>query len=283
MKVIKITTQAELDALPESFDEFTVIEIRSKERISVVARGNSSVVARENSSVAAWGNSSVVARGNSSVAAWENSSVVARGNSSVVARENSSVAAWENSSVVAWENSSVVARGNVAIRLYSAAAITLFAFSACWICRPNDCTPKKKSKTATIIEVVEEPGVDGWLDREGIEKQDATVTLFKRVSKDWQTQEGCANETTWTIGAEMLVPNWDPSIECGPGKFHACGRPYFCDEFRSRLDDRYIAIEVKVEDLYVHNCPDYPHKVAFRAGRVLHECDRFGKKLEVLP
>src|SRR5581483_2393843 len=85
--MITITTQAELDALPDSFAEYTRIYIKSEERIVVrKARGNSSVVA--------WGNSSVVAR--------ENSSVEARGNSSVVARENSSVVAWENSSVVAW-------------------------------------------------------------------------------------------------------------------------------------------------------------------------------------
>ncbi len=125
MQEYVITTQAELDALPEKFDIWTLIKIQNTKGRIVLRfhRENSSVVARENSSVEAWENSSVEAWENSSVVAWENSSVVARGNSSVVARENSSVVArenssveaWENSSVVAWENSSVVARENSSV------------------------------------------------------------------------------------------------------------------------------------------------------------------------
>ena len=68
MKEIIITSQAELDELPDRFDDYTVIKINSPDRLLLSVRK-----ARENSSVEAWGNSSVVARGNSSV--------VARGNS----------------------------------------------------------------------------------------------------------------------------------------------------------------------------------------------------------
>ena len=71
MKTIVIKTQSEIDALPNSFAEYTRIEIRSTERIYVKK---------------AWGNSSVEACENSSVEACENSSVVACENSSVVAR-----------------------------------------------------------------------------------------------------------------------------------------------------------------------------------------------------
>ena len=140
--MLTIHSQQEFDNLPDKFDDFTYIYIKSVPSIKIFvgkARENSSVVAWENSSVEAWenssvearGNSSVVARGNSSVearenssvearenssvVAWENSSVVARGNSSVEARGNSSVVARGNSSVVAWENSSVVARGNSSV------------------------------------------------------------------------------------------------------------------------------------------------------------------------
>ena len=76
MKEIVVKSQSELDALPDTFKEYTVIKIESPSSLWVAvrkARGNSSVVARGNSSVVAWENSSVVA--------WENSSVVARGNS----------------------------------------------------------------------------------------------------------------------------------------------------------------------------------------------------------
>jgi hypothetical protein len=72
-------------------------------------------------------------------------------------------------------------------------------------------------------------------------------------------------------------PKWDPtSQECGEGKFHACSRTFFCDEFRSERGDRYVAIEVAVADLHAWKNPTYPHKIAFRTGRVLHECDRYG-------
>ena len=68
MKTIVIKTQKEMDVLPICFDEYTVIEIRSSEKISVaMARGNSRVEAMENSQV--------VARGNSRVEAWGNSRV----------------------------------------------------------------------------------------------------------------------------------------------------------------------------------------------------------------
>jgi hypothetical protein len=142
MKTVVIKKQSDLDALPDSFEEFTTIEIRSensdwlyvkkalgnsnvvafgnssveaRDNSSVVARDNSSVVARDNSSVEARDNSRVVAWDNSSVEAWDNSRVVAFGNSSVEARGNSSVEARDNSSVVAWNNSSVEARDNSSV------------------------------------------------------------------------------------------------------------------------------------------------------------------------
>ena len=80
MKTIIVKTQAELDALPEKFEEYTQIQIHGGTRCDRIivrqAYGNSSVKAYGNSSVAAWGNSSVEARDNSSVEAYGNSSVI---------------------------------------------------------------------------------------------------------------------------------------------------------------------------------------------------------------
>ncbi len=140
MKIIEIKTQQELDALPDSFSEFTEIRIvggndnnpiiirnnidnsrvvacnnsrvEAWDNSRVVALGNSTVVACNNSTVVAWGNSRVVAWGNSRVVAWGNSRVVARNNSTVEAWDNSTVEAWDNSTVEAWDNSRVVALGN---------------------------------------------------------------------------------------------------------------------------------------------------------------------------
>jgi hypothetical protein len=129
MKEITITTQAELDALPDSFAEHTYIYLKTKDEtwLSLTKTyHNATVVARESSHVEAWGSSHVVARGSSHVVArgsshvaawesshveaWESSHVGARGSSHVVARESSHVEAWESSHVVARGSSHVVAR-----------------------------------------------------------------------------------------------------------------------------------------------------------------------------
>jgi alpha-tubulin suppressor-like RCC1 family protein len=271
---------------------------------SVVAWGNSSVVARGNSSVVAWGNSSVEARGNSSVEAWENSSVEALGNSSVVARENSSVVAWGNSSVVARGNSSVVAGGNSSVVAWGNSSVVAWGNSSvvawgnsCIRCQSESCDialrgfavlfllvkktkVKLKSKTATIIKPTSPVGTDAWLKSQGIEPK-KSVILFKRVSADHKTMESTEHETSWIIGTTLTHPNWEPKTgECGAGKFHACSRPYFCDEFRSEKGDRCIAIEVDKADLYVWPDAQYPHKIAFKKGTVLYECDRSGKEVK---
>ena len=107
------------------------------------------------------------------------------------------------------------------------------------------------------------------------------LILFKRVSVDFKTQEGTSDETVWNIGSMVEHANWTPKDkECGAGKFHACSRPFFCNEFRSAVGDRYIAIKVNIKDLHAWTSKDaqYPHKIAFRKGKILYECDKFGKK-----
>ena len=251
---ITITTQEELDKLPESFKEFTYIYIHSTQKITVRK-------------------------------AWGNSSVVARGNSSVVARENSSVEAWENSSVVAWGNSSVVARENSGVHCYTTGLVLLFGFAVVWIEKQiKDCNIQKKSKKSTIIVAIKKQPKNGkpevWFDNEAVENK-KTVILYKKVSKDFKTQEGKVNETQWTLGSILEHKTWNPSSqECGEGKFHACSRPYFCDEFRSLKDDKYIALEINKKDLYAWENPRYPHKIGFRKAKVLYVCNKHGKKIE---
>jgi hypothetical protein len=120
----------------------------------------------------------------------------------------------------------------------------------------------------------------GWFERNAVEET-AVITLYKKVSKDYKTQEGTKNETLWAIGSTVTHSAWSPTNgECGGGKFHACSRPYFCDEFRNKPGDRYIAVSIKLEDLYEwKDNPGYPHKIGFRMGTVMYECGRFGKEI----
>ena len=138
----------------------------------------------------------------------------------------------------------------------------------------------KKSDTVTVITPPKITTNKLWLENQGVEITGEKVILFKKVSKDFKTQENTKNETIWTIGNLIEHGNYNPKTqECGEGKFHACSRPYFCDEFRNLKDDVYIAIEINVDDLYVWSAAMYPHKIAFRASKVLYQCDRRGNKI----
>jgi hypothetical protein len=119
-----------------------------------------------------------------------------------------------------------------------------------------------------------------WFENNAIEKK-KEVVLYKKVSKDFKTQEDTVNETLWAIGATVAHKSWWPKKEeCGTGKFHACSMPYFCDEFRNHPGDIYIAVKINSKDLYEwKENPQYPHKIGFREGVVLYQCDRQGKKI----
>jgi hypothetical protein len=267
----------------------------ARESSHVVARESSHVEAWESSHVVAWGSSHVVARESSHVVAWESSHVVARESSHVEARESSHVEAWGSSHVEArgsshveaWGSSHVEARGSSHVEARgecsthhrSSKAPELHGQSSCYQYAGYPM-PLSKSDRCTVIPVRKLTGTGGWLEENSATEEGGSVILFKRVSKDWQTQEGTPNETLWPLGSVVTHPSWSPlSGECGPGKFHACSRPYFCDEFRFVVGDRYIAIRVKLEDLHAWDGGDYPHKIAFRSCEVLHECDRYGVKL----
>ena len=157
MATIVIKTQAELDALPDSFAEYTRIEIHGGTRYDRIA------VKKK------WENSSVEARGNSSVVAWENSSVVAR--------ENSSVVAWGNSSVVAYQ---------FALIAVLAATVVLKHLADYTVASLRGVDPKilKKDKTAKVVKTPTMIGLkisfETWLERGYV---NADGIMQKLVSK----------------------------------------------------------------------------------------------------
>ena len=195
---------------------------------------------------------------------------------------NSRVVALGSSHVVALGSSHVVASNEVAIHNHSTiSTIEIDGYAVLFAIKLAKFI--KKSDTSTIINLpARSYSVSEWIDREAANKLNGKVILYKRVSFDWKTQEKEKNETVWQVGSVMEHPKWNPTNqECGEGKFHACSRAYFCDEFRNTPNDRYIAIEVKESDIFTWPEPSYPHKVAFKTGKVLFECDRYGKKIKV--
>jgi hypothetical protein len=245
------------------------VEAYNNSSPTVEAYNNSSprVVANDTSSPRVEANSSssptVVANDNSSPTVEANSS----SSPTVVANDTSSprVEANNNSSptVVANDNSKINHIGKkVSVMCY---ANSLFV------------TQNKEFKPDQHI-IIQPDNKYDFFERHGIEKSD-TYILYKKVSKDFKTQENSTNETLWLIGTIVTHKGWKPqNLECGEGKFHATSKPYFADRFRDERGDRYIAIQIKAEDLYEwKDNPAYPHKIGFREGIVLYECDIDGK------
>ena len=204
--------------------------------------------------------------------------IIIRGEERIIvneARDNSSVVARDNSSVVARGNSSVEAWGQAIVRVFSdLVKIIMHGYSVLSI--PVNININVKHDKTYIIQRYER---QKYLEREGVKINRGNVILFKKVSSEYKTQEGTVNETKWPIGRIVTHPEWDPTkSECGEGKYHACSRPYFCDEFRNEQGDKYIAVRIKLNDLFEWENPIYTHKIAFREGKVLYECDRFGRK-----
>ena len=176
-----------------------------------------------------------------------------------------------------------MARGSVSIHVQSDfSAVALFGFSVAILKVGLKNKITRKSKTATVVKVKAPTTAKVWCENGGADVDGGFATLFKRVSSDFKTQEGTANETLWPIGSTVEHAAWDPAKqECGAGKFHACAAPHFCDQYRDKKGDRYVAIKVAIKDMFLwKNNPEHPNKIAFRKGVVLHECDIHGRKLE---
>ena len=231
----------------------------------VVARESAHVVARESAHVEAWEAAHVVARESSHVEAWD----------------SAYVEAWGSAHVEARESAHVEARGCSTVHQKSAAIHELYGQSVCFL-YDGYAVPLRKSDGVTFVKVAPIKDNAGWLEANAVVEADGHVILYKRVSKDLMTQENTSNPTTsWAIGKVKEHQNWKPhDSECGPGKYHACSKPYFCDEFRKTPGDRYIALKIALTDIHAWPGGDYPHKIAFRKGVVLYECDRYGKEIQ---
>jgi hypothetical protein len=232
-------------------------------------------VAHDSAHVEAWGSAHVEA--------YYSAHVVARDNAQVWAYDSAHVEAYDSAHVEAWGSAHVEAYDETVVRLMScSASVTLHGFSVCFNKSKGNVINKSKVTSGEIVSIKPKT-TEEWVEVEGVNNDEADqdhVVLYKKVSADFKTQERTPNETLWSVGSTLEHPNWNPeSGECGKGKFHACSIPHFCDEFRSEKGDKYVAVKVNVKDMYVWPNAEYPHKVAFRKGKVMYECDRMGKRI----
>ena len=244
MKTYTVTNQKEWDAIPKTSSEYREVNIENTDGVFI------GVGLLENATVRAWGSATVHAS--------DSATVHASDSATVHASESATVRANSTGTVV-----------------YLLGQSSLFLAKKC---------KYTKGKQSTVVIPKVQSSLSVWLTENGAKQDKYNCVLFKRVSHDFKTQENKPNETLWAVGLTLDHPNWSPKTqECGGGKFHACPSPWFCDEFRSEVGDKYVAIKIAKKDLFLWTeNPTYPHKIAFRKGIVMYECDLNGVEINNL-
>jgi len=262
MKTVTVKTQAEMNALPPSFSEWTEIHIKSDttfwlevtktyQNAQVRAYGSSQVTAYGSSQVRAYDSSQVTAYDSSQVRAYGSSQVTAYGSSQVTAYGSSQVRAYDSSQVRAYDSSQVTAYGNSMIAVLSAMVIlhkianyAIVALDGVKIKLP------KKARTATVIKrKLVEHNINSFIDCWNLEVKDGYVTLYKTVRKDT-----LCDFRTGKIKYEgtVICPDFDSSNdrECGGG-LHLCATGLGAIRFASGAY-KLLKCRVKVKDIIVY-------------------------------
>ena len=242
-----ITTQAELDALPESFDVLTIIRIKDAPGTLTLEfhRANSQVIL-ENSRGVFRGNSRGVFWGNSRGEFWGNSSGEFWGNSSGVFRENSSGVFRENSSGVAWQNA--------VLRVLSAGVTIEKARDFSVIILQDIDAVKIGSKADTCSVVLTK--TTGWTKESFLEFHALTPDADGHIQLVKITDENGFDYYTGKIKyeGEVICPDWDatPERECGGG-LHCSATEALARRYQSTGFAKIVKVHVDDFVVYPHN------------------------------
>jgi len=257
LKTVIVKNQAEWDALPEKYEEYTAIHIYSDTKNTIVVKRTPG-----NATVRASGDATVWASENATVRVWGNATVEAWGNATVEAWENATVEAWENATVRASGNATVRAWGNAIIRALAAIKIEAFHWVTV-ICQ--DCKPaiKRHGENVTIartktLKHTQETFTDIYpADKQGF------TEMFKSVRPDT-----LCDFYTGDIKYEGVVecPDWDANKDrqCGGG-LHVSPTPEMA--LRYNGGGKVLRVRVHKDDYVVY--PDDITKVRCRKLEVI--------------
>jgi hypothetical protein len=159
---------------------------------------------------------------------------------------------------VAWDSSHVVAASRfVGIHLYSKRV--------------------KLDGKGTVIDVtdVDLENRQDWLDFHGVEVKAGKAIVYKAVDQDLNAGQGYTL-TQYPVGKKVVALDWAATQACGAG-LHFGYRPEVARRyFNGSGEPRLLAVQVDVKDLIALG-----DKCKAPSGKVLHEVDIFGRKLEV--
>ena len=273
MKTIVIKTQAEMNALPLSFNEWTEIHIQSDTSLwleitkiyqnaqvtaygssQVTAYGSSQVRACDSSQVTAYDSSQVTAYGSSQVTAYGSSQVTAYGSSQVTACDSSQVRAYGSSQVTAYGSSQVTAYGSSQVTAYGSSQVTAYGSSQVTAYGSSQVRAYGNSMIAVLsaMVVIQKIAQYAIVALDGVKiklpKKAKTATIIKRklVEHDINSFVDC----------------WGLEVENGCVILYKTVRKDTLCDFRTG--------KIKYEGIVV--CPDFDSSSARECGGGLHLC-----------
>jgi len=261
MEEIIITTQKELDALPESYNQYQEIYINSDpavwlkivktpQKAKIILWGSSHAVLWGSSHAVLWGSSHAVLWGSSHAELRESSHAVLWGSSHAVLRESSHAVLWESSHAVLWESSHAELRGNSSAKTQDqTSTIDKLLEQATLICIDKKCKVLKKDRSANIII---SPRVtyniksfcDIYADNMDSKKE---IILYKSVRPDNQ-KDFYTNSIKYTGTVECPDFDKDETRQCGGG-LHLSPTP---DLALSYNNGTVLKCRVAVKDIVVY-------------------------------
>ena len=205
-------------ATVRAFDSATVrasgsATVRASGSATVEAFGSATVRAFDSATVEAFGSATVEAFGSATVRAFGSATVRAYGSATVEASDSATVRASGSTGVHAYGRSSTTATSHVAVHLHSARATIAGGVLI-------DLTTLDLHDPAT------------WCDHHGVDiVEDGRAVLYKALGDDLTTGGEYGHVFTWTVGADLVCPDWRDDHDCGGG-LHLSPRPAQASTYR---------------------------------------------------
>ena len=177
--------------------------------------------------------------------------VRASGSATVWASGSATVEASGSATVEAWDSATVWASGSATVRASKWVAVHLFSARA-----------TVSGGVVIDVSALDLDDLATWTEYHGATVTDGTLTAYKAVGDDWQTDR---KGWVYAPGATVTAEDWDAKPECGGG-LHLCLTPSKSRGYYSEAT-RYVECLIDMSEAVVV----YRDKVKARSVRVVRE------------
>jgi hypothetical protein len=241
--------------------------VRASGSATVRASGSATVEASGSATVEAWGSATVEASGSATVEAWGSATVEASGSATVEALGSATVRALGSATVEALGSATVEASDSATVRASGSA--TVRASGSATVRASKWVAVHLFSARATVsggvvidVSALDLDDLATWTEYHGATVTDGTLTAYKAVGDDWQTDR---KGWVYAPGATVTAEDWDAKPECGGG-LHLCLTPSKSRGYYSEAT-RYVECSIDMTEAVVVD----RDKVKARSVRVVRE------------